>query len=115
MADLLPPSYAPFLAALKERVSKAQVKAAISVNRELVQLYWEIGRAILEQQERYGWGAKVIDQLSADLKRAFPQMEGFSPRNLKYGRWPRRGPMKQLCNSLLHKFLGDTTCEFWTK
>jgi len=101
MADLLPPSYAPFLAALKERVAQAQVKAAISVNRELVQLYWEIGRAILEQQEQHGWGAKVIDQLSADLKRAFPQMEGLSPRNLKYMRamaqaWPDEAIVQQL-------------------
>ena len=93
MTDLFPPSYAPFLAALKERVAQAQVKAALSVNRELVLLYWEIGRAILEQQEQHGWGAKVIDRLSTDLKRSFPQMSGFSPRNLKYTRrfaqaWP---------------------------
>lgn len=60
MADLLPPSYAPFLADLKERVAKAQVKATLSVNRELVLLYFEIGRAILQEQEQHGWGAKVI-------------------------------------------------------
>jgi predicted nuclease of restriction endonuclease-like (RecB) superfamily len=62
-------------------------------NRELVLLYWQIGRDILDRQERESWGAKVIDRLAADLKRAFPDIKGFSPRNLKYMRafaeaWP---------------------------
>ncbi|KVK94715.1 hypothetical protein WJ47_32085 [Burkholderia ubonensis] len=68
-------------------------RAAASANRELVRLYWQIGRDILERQQRRGWGAKVIDQLARDLKDAFPDMRGFSPRNLKYMRalaqaWP---------------------------
>jgi len=63
------------------------------VNTELVLLYWTIGRDILLRQEKERWGAKVIDRLSADLKRSFPEMKGFSPRNLKYMRtfadaWP---------------------------
>ncbi|MBI2298177.1 MAG: DUF1016 domain-containing protein [Armatimonadetes bacterium] len=82
-----------FLAELKEHIGTAQVRAAVSVNRELVQLYWQIGRGILERQEQLGWGAAVIDRLSADLRQAFPEMKGFSPRNLKYMRafaaaWP---------------------------
>ncbi|WP_088581001.1 PDDEXK nuclease domain-containing protein [Burkholderia ubonensis] len=78
---------------LKQRVEHARQRAAASANRELVMLYWQIGRDILERQQRRGWGAKVIDQLARDLKDAFPDMRGFSPRNLKYMRalaqaWP---------------------------
>ena len=83
---LLPANYETFLSDLKARVRAAQVKAALAVNSELVLLYWNIGRAILEQQARHGWGAKVIDRLSADLKREFPEQSGFSARNLKYMR-----------------------------
>jgi predicted nuclease of restriction endonuclease-like (RecB) superfamily len=85
--------YDAFLRALKDRVRAAQVRAALAVNRELVLLYWQMGRDILERQEREGWGAKVIDRLSRDLRREFPEMKGFSSRNLKYMRafaqaWP---------------------------
>ena len=52
----------------------------------MVLLYWDIGRMILDRQEREGWGAKIIDRLVADLREAFPDMKGFSPRNLKYMR-----------------------------
>jgi predicted nuclease of restriction endonuclease-like (RecB) superfamily len=79
-------SYLDFLSDLKLKIQTAQVKAAIAVNRELILLYWEIGRSILVRQEQEGWGAKVIDRLSADLKKAFPDLKGFSPRNLKYMR-----------------------------
>lgn len=58
----------------------------MAVNRELVLLYRQTGRDILTRQERESWGAKVIDRLSADLKSAFPEMRGVSPRNLKYMR-----------------------------
>ncbi|MCE9583295.1 MAG: PDDEXK nuclease domain-containing protein [Planctomycetes bacterium] len=82
----LPKSYAPLLAELKERVRTAQVKAALAVNTELIRLYWHIGKGILEAQKEQGWGAKVIDRLAGDLRAAFPDMRGFSPRNLKYMR-----------------------------
>ena len=85
-ADLLPSGYADFLTDLKGRIRVAQVRAALAVNNELVLLYWQIGRGILERQEREGWGAKVIERLSADLRHEFPEMKGFSPRNLKYMR-----------------------------
>ncbi len=78
--------YATFLARLKKQIVQAQGRAALSVNRELVLLYWQIGREILERQKAEGWGSKVIDQLSQDLRREFPSMKGFSPRNLKYMR-----------------------------
>ena len=89
----LPPDYADWLAELKSRIHAAQQRASLSVNRELVLLYWHIGREILQRQSRDGWGSKVIDRLSQDLRNAFPDMKGFSPRNLKYMRafanaWP---------------------------
>ena len=59
---------------------------SLSVNRELVLLYWHIGREILARQAEQGWGAKVIERLAQDLRKAFPDMKGFSPRNLKYMR-----------------------------
>jgi predicted nuclease of restriction endonuclease-like (RecB) superfamily len=77
----------------------------VAVNRELVLLYWQIGREILARQREQGWGTKVIDQLARDLHQAFPDMQGFSPRNLKYMRalaeaWPDeaivQGPLAQL-------------------
>jgi predicted nuclease of restriction endonuclease-like (RecB) superfamily len=78
--------YDDFLRDLKERIRNAQVKAALAVSHELVTLYWNVGRQIIAEQMRRGWGAKVIDRLSADLRHAFPEMKGFSPRNLKYMR-----------------------------
>ncbi|NET61864.1 MAG: DUF1016 domain-containing protein [Symploca sp. SIO2E6] len=79
-------NYDEFLRDLKERIRKAQIRAAVSVNRELVLLYWQLGRDILIRQQEQGWGAKIIDQLAKDLKKSFPDIKGFSPRNLKYMR-----------------------------
>src|SRR5271165_1944358 len=88
MADLISSSksYQDLLARLKSQIQTAQVRAAVSVNRELVLLYWQIGKEILLRQQEQGWGAKIIDQLAKDLRQAFPDMQGFSPRNLKYMR-----------------------------
>lgn len=82
-ASILPQSYAPLLADLKARVRAAQVKAAVSVNRELILLYWHIGREILRAQKVEGWGAKVVERLAKDLASEFPEMGGFSSLNLK--------------------------------
>jgi predicted nuclease of restriction endonuclease-like (RecB) superfamily len=92
-AAALPADYAPLLADIKARVQSARVKAGLAANRELLALYWDLGRLILDRQRREGWGAKVIDRLALDLQRAFPGQQGFSPRNLKYMRafaaaWP---------------------------
>ncbi|OXR49470.1 hypothetical protein PuT2_06610 [Pusillimonas sp. T2] len=89
----LPSGYAGWLAELKNRIHIAQQRAALAVNRELVLLYWQIGRDILARQAELGWGGKVIERLSQDLRSTFPEMKGFSPRNLKYMRafaeaWP---------------------------
>jgi predicted nuclease of restriction endonuclease-like (RecB) superfamily len=81
-----PEGYADWLTELKARIHGAQQRAALAVNRELVLLYWQIGRDILTRQAQQGWGAKVIERLSLDLRTAFPEMKGFSPRNLKYMR-----------------------------
>ncbi|MGI4788197.1 MAG: PDDEXK nuclease domain-containing protein [Janthinobacterium lividum] len=78
--------YADFLADIKGRIKTAQVKAALSVSREVVWLYWQIGHGVLVRQAQNGWGAKVVDRLAADLKAAFPGVDGFSPRNIKYMR-----------------------------
>lgn len=80
------PSYAAVLKELKIKIRQAQQKAVFSVNRELILLYWDIGVTILEQQRKQGWGAKVIDRLSQDLRKSFPDMKGVSTRNLKYMR-----------------------------
>ena len=89
----LPADYAVWLTELKARIHGAQQRATLAVNRELVLLYWQIGRDILDRQGREGWGAKVIERLAQDLRNAFPEMKGFSPRNLNYMRsfaeaWP---------------------------
>ncbi len=76
--------YPTLFAEIKSRVQSAQTRAALTVNAELIGLYWEIGRLIVERQQSEGWGARVIDRLAQDLKAAFPSMRGFSTRNLKY-------------------------------
>lgn len=78
--------YFDVLNALKTEIKQARIRAHLSVNRELTLLYWKIGKEILDRQHRLGWGSKVIEQLSLDLKHEFPEMKGFSPRNLKYMR-----------------------------
>jgi predicted nuclease of restriction endonuclease-like (RecB) superfamily len=84
--SFLPDDYDEFLHLLKERIRTAQLRAVLSVNRELILLYWYIGREILHRQRQEGWGAKVIERLAKDLKRDFPQMKGFSRSNLTYMR-----------------------------
>lgn len=78
--------YKKFLAELKERVASSKYKAVLTVNRELVLLYHHIGMQILESQKQQGWGTKIIEKLSQDLRSEFPDMKGFSSQNLKYMR-----------------------------
>jgi len=68
------------------RIKETRLRVIIQANAGMIELYWNIGNDILRRQEAEGWGAKVIDRLSADLKEEFPDMDGFSPRNLKYMR-----------------------------
>ena len=81
-----PEGYTDWLVDLKSRIHNAQQHAALAVNRELLQLYWHIGRDILARQAEQGWGAKVIERLAHDLRTAFPEMKGFSRANLMYMR-----------------------------
>jgi predicted nuclease of restriction endonuclease-like (RecB) superfamily len=80
------PDYLNFLEDLKTQVVASRRKAVLAINSHLIELYHYIGSEILKSQERLGWGAKVIDQLSVDLSKAFPEMKGFGSRNLKYMR-----------------------------
>lgn len=118
-------SYAALLTTIKERIQTAQVRAAVTVNQELVLLYWGIGKEILARQQAEGWGTKVIDQLASDLRSSFPEMKGLSPRNLKYMRalaeaWPEeaivQAPLAQLTwfhNLTLLEKLKDRDERLW--
>jgi predicted nuclease of restriction endonuclease-like (RecB) superfamily len=86
MSDIAPNNYVNIIARLKEKIRQAKTKASLAVNKELLNVYWEIGNTILEQQKSEGWGAKVIDRLAQDLKHEFPDMQGLSIRNIKYMR-----------------------------
>lgn len=88
-----PVGYVEWLADLKSRVQAARQRAALSVNVEQLALYRHIGLSLLQRQAEQGWGARVIDRLSHDLREAFPEMRGFSARNLRFMRdfakaWP---------------------------
>lgn len=77
-------SYQDLLNEIKSRLQKAQLCAAISVNRELIQFYWEVGGLILVKQQNAKWGDKVFDALANDLCKSFPNTKGFSKTNRKY-------------------------------
>lgn len=76
--------YKHWIGELKQRIRQSQIKAAVRVNTELLQLYWELGKDIVEKQLDSFWGSGFFNQLSKDLKTEFPRMSGFSPTNLKY-------------------------------
>ncbi len=101
----MPENYGNWLSDLKSRIQTAQQRAARAVNRELVVLYWQIGQDILQRQAEQGWGAKVIERLSHDLRVAFPEMKGFSRANLMYMRafaeaWPDQTIVQQAVGQL---------------
>ena len=79
-------SYANLINDIKEEIQRSRIKAHLSVNKELILLYWKIGKRILDQQQKEGWGSKVIETISNDLRRDFPEMKGFSAQNLAYMR-----------------------------
>jgi len=100
-----PNGYHTWLKELKERIHTAQQRATLAVNRELVLLYWQMGRDILKRQGEQGWGTKVIERLAHDLRNAFPQMKGFSRTNLLYMRafseaWQNESIVQQLAGQL---------------
>ncbi len=121
----LPLDYASLLNELKERIRKERLRVVLAANAAMVLLCWDVGRVILERQQREGWGAKVIDRLSADLRREFPDMQGLSPRNLKYMRafaaaWPEHQIVQEVLaqiawyhNIALLDKLDDPTVRLW--
>ena len=121
----LPADYAEALQTIKRRIQEERLRVVLSANAAMVLLYWDIGRLILERQEEAGWGARVIDRLSQDLREAFPDMKGFSPRNLKYMRafaaaWPEREFVQQVAaripwfhNCLLLDRVPDAATREW--
>ena len=125
-SSLLPDDqYKAFLDTLKQSIRSAQIKAAIKVNQELIHLYWNIGKEILQRQDKQGWGSKVIDRLAKDLKKEFPDMTGLSRSNLKNMRafaeaWPDWEFGQQLVgqipwghNILLLQKIKDTNIRTW--
>ena len=86
-------AYLKFIDEVKSEIQKQRISVVLNANSSMICLYWNIGRGILKKQEEEGWGAKIIDRMAKDLKDAFPEMSGFSPRNIKYMRkfaesWP---------------------------
>jgi len=96
----MPADYAAWLAEIKGRIHGERLRLVLASNSAMILLYWEIGQRILQKQAEQGYGTKVVDRLAADLRDAFPDMKGFSPRNLKYMRafaaaWPERELVQQ--------------------
>lgn len=86
-------SYLDFIEEIKKEIKNQRLNVVLNANSSMICLYWNIGKAVLQKQKEEGWGAKVIDRMAKDIKEAFPDMSGFSPRNIKYMRkfaecWP---------------------------
>ncbi|MBM4254352.1 MAG: DUF1016 domain-containing protein [Deltaproteobacteria bacterium] len=101
----LPDDYGVVLEEIRRRIQQERLRVVMAANSAMVLLYWDIGQMILQRQGDAGWGAKVIDRLAQDLRDAFPDTKGFSPRNLKYMRafaaaWPDRAIVQQLAAQL---------------
>lgn len=121
----VPSGYSDFLKELKTRIGQERLRVVIASNAALINMYWDIGNAIIGKQAKEGWGAKVIDHLSADLKKEFPAMKGFSPRNLKYMRafasaWPDKAIVQEVLaqitwyhNIALLDKLDNSTVRIW--
>lgn len=82
MDNLSKDDYKIFLKDVKDRIKTAQYEALRTVNKQLVSLYWDLGKLIVEKQETLGWGKSVVEKLSVDLQNEFPGITGFSARNL---------------------------------
>lgn len=77
-------NYKDLFTEIKIKVREAQLKAVMAANAQMLLLYWQMGNYILQNQQAKGWGAKIIDKLAVDLKKEFPEVKGFSSRNLLY-------------------------------
>jgi len=102
LSSTLPNGYKEFLEEIKGRIREAQIRASLAVNKELVVLYWSIGKSILDKQTLEGWGSKIIERMARDLTSDFPRVSGFSVRNLKYMRkFAEVYPDSQIVQALL--------------
>jgi predicted nuclease of restriction endonuclease-like (RecB) superfamily len=113
MTDQVSSNYAEILAGLKQRIRTARQKAILAVNAQLIAIYYEIGKIIIQQQAEEGWGTKVIERLAKDLRTEFPDMKGFSVRNIKYMRafadaWPEAKFMQQAAAQLQNLDIHDS-------
>lgn len=118
-------SYLQFIEKIKEQIQNQRFSIISHANTAMICLYWNIGKAILQKQQEEGWGAKVIDRMSQDLRDIFPEMKGFSPRNIKYMRkfaetWTDYEIMQQLAaqipwrsNIYLMDKLNDQNSRIW--
>ena len=82
--NIITSEYKNWIVDLKLRIRQSQIKAAVKVNTELLRLYWQMGSEIVEKQKNAHWGDGFLKQLSKDLISEFPDMKGFSYRNLKF-------------------------------
>src|SRR5688572_3048611 len=101
----IPTDYGATLRAIQQRVRQERARVVLAANAAVILLYWDIGRMIVDRQNRAGWGAKVIDRLGRDLRKSFPEMQGFSTRNLQFMRsfaeeFPEAAIVKQLASQL---------------
>jgi len=101
----LPIGYAETLGQIKQRIQQERLRVVLAANSAMVLLYWDIGRMILDRQQREGWGARVIDRLAEDLRESYPDLKGFSTRNLLFMRslaeaFPDSEKVKQLVSQL---------------
>lgn len=118
-------SYLRFIEEIKKEIQTQRISIVMKANFDMICLYWKIGKEILKKQEKEGWGAKVIDRMAKDLKDAFPEMSGFSPRNIKYMKkfaecWPDYEIVQRVVaqipwrsNISLMDKLGDETSRIW--
>ncbi len=121
----MPAGYLTVLGEIKRRIQEERLRTVMAANSTMVMLYWDIGRLIIDRQQKEGWGAKVIERLSADLRDTYPDMKGLSPRNLKYMRafaaaWTDRSFVQQLAaqipwfhNCILLDRIPDSTTRAW--
>lgn len=86
MTEIIPKDYAVLLNDIKQRIRSAQYEALKAVNKELISLYWDIGRMIIERQKEESWGKSVVERIAQDLRAEFPGIKGFSARNIWYMR-----------------------------
>ena len=101
--------YYLFLNEIKQRVKQAQYDALKAVNKELISLYWDIGRKIIEKQEKLGWGKSIVENLASDLQKEFPGLQGFSVQNIWY---MRQFYIQYYKNPKLQPLVGEIS---WTK